>query len=90
MFNLFLDKLQIEAQCDSAWNSGVISGTYISVGSLGDYTIYEKQTVDANGNWWFFYYDTTKGVWEFSYSNDRIVPGVTVFGTTISTLTRPG
>ena len=24
----------------------------------------EKQTIDGNGNWWFFYYDTTKGNWE--------------------------
>ena len=83
-------KLQIEAQCDTAWNTGIISGPYVSVGMFGDYTIYEKQTIDANGNWWFFYYDTTRGGWEFSYTNERVVPGVTLMETTVSTLTRPG
>ena len=44
-----------------------VSGKYKAVGAYGDYAIYEKQIMDANENWWFFYYDTTRNGWEFHY-----------------------
>ena len=61
-----------------------LSGTYEAVGGFGDYAIYAKQIIDSNENWWFFFYDTTKTGWNFWYSNDRIIPGLTLLGTTVA------
>ena len=52
------------------------------MGGFGDYAIYEKQTNDAN--WLFFFYDTAKSGWDFGYSSDRIIPGITLLGKTVS------
>ena len=101
---LFQDaaQLEIQAQCAGQWNSVVVSGTYKAVGAYGDFAIYEKQTMDANNKWWFFFYDTTTGGWEFSFSDERVLPGVGVSlvrhanvtlrseGTTISPYYKPG
>ena len=82
--------MDIKAQCESGWDSVVVSGTYKAVGAYGDYAIYEKQTMDANKNWWLFYYDTTKSGWEFGYSGERVIPGVTWMGTTVLISNKPG
>ena len=58
--------------------------------AYGDYAIYEKQTIDANANWWFFYYNTTRSGWEFHYGVDRVIPGLTLMGTTVSSSNKPG
>ena len=58
--------------------------------AYGDYAIYEKQTIDANANWWFFYYNTTRSGWEFHYGVDRVIPGSTLMGTTVSCSNKPG
>ena len=78
-------------------NSVVVSGTYKAVGAYGDYAIYEKQSMDANSNWWFFYYDTFRNGWEFHYEVERVIPGfilidpdgVTFMGT-VSSSNKPG
>ena len=54
------------------------------MGGFGDYAIYEKQTTDANRKWWFFFYNTAKSGWDFRYSSDRIIPGITLLGKTVS------
>ena len=46
--------------------------------------------MDANNNWWFFYYDTTRSGWEFGYGSERVIPGVTLMGTTVSISNKPG
>ena len=87
---MYAAQFEIQAQCESEWDSGVISGTYKAVGAYGDYAIYEKQTTDATGNWWFFYYDTTRRGWEFGYVGERIIPGVTVMERFVSISNKPG
>merc|ERR1712176_610008 len=83
---------QVKAQCSNSWNSAVLSGWYQATGGFGDYAIYENQTIDWNGKWWFLYYDTNKKAWNFSYAGRRIVPGVTFWETTVSPFDkdRPG
>ena len=47
--------------------------------------------MDANENWWFFYYDTTKNGWEFHYGGERVIPDdVTLMGKTVSSSNKPG
>ena len=67
----------IDARCENSRNSLLLSGTYKDVGGFGDYAVYEKQTIDDNGNCWYFYYDTTKSGWNFISTDVRVVPGVT-------------
>ena len=53
--------------------------------------------MDANSNWWFFYYDTFRNGWEFHYEVERVIPGVilidpdgvTLMGT-VSSSNKPG
>ena len=82
--------MEIQAQCETAWNTEVYSGIYKPVGAYGDYAIYEKETVDRNENWWYFHYDTTTSGWEFGYGKERVVPGVTLMGSTVSDSNKPG
>ena len=77
-------------------NSVVVSGTYKAVVPMETMEIYEtmkiyeKQSMDANSNWWFFYYDTNRSGWEFHYGVDRVIPGLTLMGTTVSSSNKPG
>ena len=43
--------------------------------------------MDGNNKWWFFFYDTTTGGWEFWYSDERVVPGITLNGVTLKGIT---
>ena len=91
-WNYFQDatQLQVQAKCKSSWNSTVLSGTYKAVGGFGDNVIYEKQSMDLNHNYWFFFYDAKKNGWNFSYRNDRIVPGLTLLRKTVSPFGKSG
>ena len=82
--------MEIQAQCEKDWDTEVHSGVYKAVGAYGDYAIYEKETMDSNENWWFFHYDTTRSGWEFGYGKERVVPGVTLMGSTVSDSNKPG
>ena len=67
--------LEIESNCDSSWNSGVLSGTFRAIGGLAHYTIYAKDTPDGNGNFWYLYFDQNIGIWKFSYAGAIPKPG---------------
>ena len=84
--------LDIRAACDNSWNSGVLSGNFTAVGGYGDYTIYDKGTMDGNGNWWFLYFDTNEDSWRFSYSNEQIQSESSLWETPITPFDskRPG
>ena len=61
-------KIDIDAKCELEWNSQILTGTYKAIGGLGDYAFYENQTPDANGNWWYFYFDIASNAWRFSFA----------------------
>ena len=74
--------LEISAHCYNSWNSYVHSGKFQAVGGYGNYAIYVKRTIDANGKWWFFYFDGFG--WKFSYSGQKALPGVSLWGTQVT------
>ena len=74
----------VAAPCGNSWDSYVLSGKFQAVGGFGDYAIYTKRTIDANGNWWFFYFDTSRDGWRFAYSGVKTVAGVSLWGTTVT------
>ena len=76
--------LEISSNCANSWDSYVLSGKFQAVGGFGDYTIYTKRTIDGNGMWWFFYFDTSRDGWRFSYSHIKAVAGVSLWGTTVT------
>ena len=92
-------KIEIDAKCESEWQTQILTGTYKAIGGLGDYAFYENQTPDENGNWWYFYFDTASNGWNFSFKGGTtqkilhelrnmlerpLAPGDSFLGTTIS------
>ena len=72
----------VAAPCRNSWDSYVLSGKFQAVGGYRGYTIYTKRTIDANGKWWFFYFDTSR--WRFAYSGVKTVAGVNLWGITVT------
>ena len=79
--------LVIRASCDSAWNSGVLSGKYEPVASFNGRVIYEKQTPDINRKYWSIRFDTVTERWVYSYHHNQITVGTTWWGSTMQALT---
>ena len=76
-------EIVVDAQCESAWNTQILSGTYQAIGGFGDYAFYQNQTPDANGNWWYFHFDAASNGWNFAFAG-LLVPGQTAWETVIS------
>ena len=77
----------IKASCDSAWNTGVLSGKYELVASFNGRVIYEKQTPDINRKYWSIRFDTVTERWVYSYHHNQITVGTTWWGSTMQALT---
>ena len=48
------------------------------------YTVYAKDTPDANGKYWYFYCIHTLKVWKFWYYDVKPKPRDKIFGLTVS------
>ena len=77
-------EIVVAAQCESAWNTQILSGTYQAIGGFADYAFYQNQAPDGNGNWWHFHFDAASNGWIFAYSTELLVPGQTAWETVIS------
>ena len=75
--------LDIESQCDSQWNSDVLSGKFHVAGGLGDHTLYVNDLPDGNGNNWYLWFDNNKKMWRFWYGGIP-QPGDNIWGYIVS------
>ena len=91
LYNIYINYIQgsppllldIESQCDSQWNSDVLSGKFHVAGGLGDHTLYVNDLPDGNGNNWYLWFDNNKKMWRFWYGGIP-QPGDNIWGYIVS------
>ena len=61
----------------------MFSGTYQAMGGFGGYAMYQSQSPDQHGNYWYFINYAAGNGWTFAYS-ELLVPGKTAWDNVIS------